>query len=133
MTLEQEARNIKAASPETIAELIAIREEAVSEMNKYILESPDRSLFGDNEEAVRHNHNNHYNFVISYISTPDYNILKDTVEWVFRSYQAHGFSLDYFKEAMEMWKIIFKRKLSSQAYKEIEPLYNWFLHYIEKV
>ncbi len=125
------SKDINKASDTTILEMEKAKQEAVIALNNYFIETVDSSVYGDDEVTLKNNHNNHFDFVVSFLENPDMEVLSETVGWVVKSYEAHGFLKEYFLRAIPKWKKELKRLLSDKAYTEVAPLYDWFTKYFE--
>lgn len=83
-------------------------------------------LIGENNmEMMKDNHANHVRFIASILKNYNAEVLMDTVLWVFRAYRSHGFSTSYWAAQLNAWIIIMKESLSSEAFREVYPLYKW--------
>jgi len=54
-------------------------------------------------------------------------VLVETVLWVYRAYRSHGFRLTYWPAQLNAWMVVLKAQLSEDTFREIHPLYNWFI------
>jgi len=74
---------------------------------------------------MKNNHQNHLDFILSIMKNFDATVLVETIIWVFRAYQNHGFSPEYWNYQLKAWKEVIQNNLSEHSYKEISPIYNW--------
>ena len=101
----------------------------VAGINEEMLNRADiNELVGEkNIEMMKNNHSNHARFVVSILTAPNAQQLVDTVAWVFRSYMNRGFHANYWAAQLNSWISVMKKNLSEESYKEIYPLYDWFI------
>jgi hypothetical protein len=125
--LLETAQKLKQPTKEATKEFTDKSDALVDQMNVYMLARDDiKGLVGENNfEMMKDNHANHARFMESIFSQLDYNVLVDTVLWVFRAYRSHGFSSNYWAAQLNGWMKIFKEALSKKCYKEIIPFYKW--------
>lgn len=99
----------------------------ISEMNFEILKRADIvSLVGEeNIDMMHDNHANHIRFISSILKNFNETVFVETIIWVFRAYRSRGFSTNYWAAQLNTWVHILKKQLSSNAYKEIVPYYEW--------
>lgn len=110
----------------------AYREQApamAAEVTRRLRERPDREqLIGaSNEAAMELNHRNHTQFIAAWLEHPEPRVLVETVLWVYRSYQSHGFSLAYWPVQLDLWLREITARLDAEAAGELRPLYDWLL------
>lgn len=96
-------------------------------MNVLMLERSDLvHLIGENNvDMMKDNHANHVRFIASILRNYNAEVLTDTVLWVFRAYRSHGFSTSYWAAQLNAWIIIMKETLSTEAFREVYPIYEW--------
>lgn len=101
----------------------------VSIVNKKMLDRPDiNDIVGDaNFEMMKNNHSNHARFVISILGNINPEELVTTVIWVFKTYQSRGFHPSYWVAQLNTWLEVLEEQMSELSFKQITPLYNWFI------
>jgi methanogenic corrinoid protein MtbC1 len=91
------------------------------------------NLIGDNPLSVMfNNHENHGKFMANVFLLNDYELLKNTLNWVFSSYIARGFSVNYFKEVLKTWIQVINVTLDIQEAREITEVYYWMENFYDK-
>lgn len=126
--LIESAQRLVAPSPAATAEYGRESENLAQEMNRVMGKRPDvEYMTGGNIAMMQDNHRNHARFMTSNFLVYNPTVLVDTVLWVFRAYRSHGFQLTYWPAQLDTWVEILKRKLSSEAFREIYPFYNWMI------
>ena len=118
---------IQQVSGSTYQEYLEKGDLLVGKMNVLMLDRSDLvHLIGENNvEMMKDNHANHVRFIASILKNYNAEVLMDTVLWVFRAYRSHGFSTSYWAAQLNAWIIIMKESLSSEAFREVYPLYEW--------
>lgn len=116
-------------SPAAAAEYAANVEGLAAYLNASMRKKPQvMELIGHNELGVMYaNHAHHARFIRALTMLNNYDLLVRTLPWVYRSYQAHGFSHDYFAQALPVWKKAVATMLSKEAAAEITPIYDWLI------
>ncbi|WP_372950747.1 hypothetical protein [Mariniphaga sp.] len=99
----------------------------VAVINKQMSIRPDlKELIGENNlEMMKDNHANHVRFIHSILKNPNAEVLVDTVLWVFKAYQNHGFSGSYWAAQLNTWFQILKDELTPESFRQVIPLYEW--------
>lgn len=128
-TLLATAEQLPKASDAAIKEYESERETLVNQVNKYMLEREDiNQLVGKaNIEMMKDNHSNHALFVVSILSVPNAAVLVETVTWVFKAYRSRGFHPNYWASQLNAWLRVMEKHLNEASFREIFPLYNWFI------
>lgn len=121
------AEQIQQVSASTYEEYLKKGDLLVGKINILMLNRSDLgNLIGENNvEMMKDNHANHVRFITSILKNYNAEVLTDTVLWVFRAYRSHGFSTNYWAAQLNAWIIIIKEALSSEAFREVYPLYEW--------
>ena len=78
-------------------------------------------------ELLRNNHKNHVHFLANVFELNDFELLKKTIPWVYRSYHSHGVPYDYFSFSLQAWQNAIKEHLTEKSANEICPIYAWML------
>jgi len=108
------------------------REEMAARVNQFMASRPDlEKLVGpDGREMSEDNNGNFSLFMESLMShfVPD--VLVDTALWVFRAYRSHGFQTIYWPANLNAWRETLKKGLSTEAFQEIAPFYEWLIAHI---
>lgn len=125
--LVESAGKIPAASKNAVIEYHEKSEFLIASMNKQMSIRPDLDeLIGENNfEMMKDNHANHVRFIHSVLKFPNAEVLVETILWVFRAYQNHGFSGSYWAAQLNTWFQILKEELTPESYQQIIPLYEW--------
>ncbi|MBI9034408.1 MAG: hypothetical protein JEZ03_08060 [Bacteroidales bacterium] len=125
--LIQTATDIFKYSENAVKEYESKQELLIIKINEALLNRPDiKELVGvNNLEMMKDNHANHVRFMLSLLKKYNAEVLVETVLWVFRSYQSHGFNSQYWSAQLNNWIQILKTELSEDSYQCIIPIYNW--------
>lgn len=125
--LLETAKQLQIASKKAVSEYSSQSDQLVNKMNELMLNRPDIiSMVGEkNLSMMKDNHANHARFIASILKNYNPEVLVDTVLWVFRAYQSHGFKSNYWAAQLNSWISILKESLSSESYLEILPYYEW--------
>ena len=132
MTAEEMAAEARALTPipaKAAAEYAARQDDLVSFVNRRLGEdSVARRLIGAAPLRVMHdNHRNHVAFMSTVFRLNHFELLAETVPWVYRSYHARGFSYDYFPTALRTWIEAVGLALSPANTPEIGAAYAWLI------
>lgn len=102
-------------------------------VNKELASRQDlSSLIGQNPpEAMFDNHRNHAVFMDNVFQLSLFSLLIDIVPWVYRAYNNHGFSLDYFPVHLRAWKEALRESLDPEAAAPLIRVYDWILSHHE--
>ncbi len=76
-------------------------------------------------ETMRDNHRNHARFMHTVFSMGNHALLVRIVPWVYRAYQAHGFSPDYFPVVLGSWMDAVEETLPENHAGEVNAIYEW--------
>ncbi|SHH78322.1 cobalamin B12-binding domain-containing protein [Clostridium grantii] len=91
------------------------------------------NLIGDNPLTVMfNNHENHGKFMTNVFLLNDYELLEKSLNWVFSSYIARGFSENYFKEVLSTWIQVINLTLDIFAAREITEVYYWMENFYDE-
>ena len=125
--LLETAKQLQIVKEQTAKEYNEKSSELVIKMNQLMLEREDISaLVGEkNLKMMQDNHANHARFIASILKNYNHVVLVDTVLWVFRAYQSHGFKSNYWAAQLNCWISVLKENLTVESYKEILPYYEW--------
>lgn len=121
------AGKIRQVSESTYQEYFQKGDLLTGKMNVLMLNRSDLAhLIGENNvEMMKDNHANHVRFIASILKNYNAEVLTDTVLWVFRAYRSHGFSTNYWAAQLNAWIVIMKETLSTEAFHEVYPVYEW--------
>ena len=87
-------------------------------------------LIGDNPlNKMEDNHKNHANFMYNSFQLNDPELFLNTIIWVYKTYNNHGFSYDYFPVELRSWISAVKKYLSTETQNSIIKVYKWMLNY----
>lgn len=127
--LIKEAQESLHVSPDATAQYIQAKDALLDEINTVMAAHPQiTDLIGGNAiSMMQDNHRNHIDFMATVFQFNSFEMLVKTVPWVYRSYGAHGFSLDYFPLELATWKTAVAGHLAPQAAGEINAVYDWML------
>jgi hypothetical protein len=125
--LIQTAQQLKQVGEEIASEYAKNAENMTLLMNGIMQERSDiNELVGEiNLGMMKDNHANHARFIASILRNHNSEVLVDTVLWVFRAYRSRGFASSYWAAQLNAWIEILKEKLSTEAYHQVLPLYEW--------
>lgn len=125
--LLETAKQLQTVKEQTAKEYNERSSELVAKMNRLMIEREDISnLVGEkNLKMMQDNHANHARFIASVLKNYNHAVLVDTVLWVFRSYQSHGFKSNYWAAQLNCWISVLKDNLSVDSYREVLPYYEW--------
>jgi MerR family transcriptional regulator, light-induced transcriptional regulator len=98
-------------------------------MNKRMTELQGiTELIGGNSFKVMYdNHRHHLIFLSNVFKLGFYDLMAQTLPWVYRAYLGHRFSPDYFPIALGNWKRVFCELCSSKTSEEINRIYDWMI------
>jgi methanogenic corrinoid protein MtbC1 len=133
--ITQEAEKPAPVSPEAAAEYRQRADRLVAEVDRKLAARPEiGSLIGDNPLSVMWaNHRHHAGFMANVFQFNNFDLLTQTVPWVYRAYHSHGFSYDYFRAELTVWIEAVKEHLSSDSARSILPVYGWLLEKHEEM
>lgn len=125
--LIETAKQLQIVSKKAVTEYSNLSDQLVNQMNQIMADRPDIiSLVGKNNiSMMKDNHANHARFIASILKNYNAEVLVNTVLWVFRAYQSHGFKSNYWSAQLNSWISVLKKSLSSENYQEILPYYEW--------
>lgn len=90
-----------------------------------------QNLIGEgNEHVMEINHHNHFKYIASLVSLYDPKSFVETVIWVFRTYRAQGFQVDYWRVMLPQAKRVLKKHLTDGEYAEAVIIYDWLFNNI---
>jgi hypothetical protein len=78
-----------------------------------------------NMSVMEMNHINHFRYMNSLVALYDPKSFVETVLWVFRTYRARGFSVQYWEIMLPEAIIILRQHLGDVDYHEMGPYYEW--------
>jgi methanogenic corrinoid protein MtbC1 len=116
-------------SAEAAAEYRQRADRLVAEVDRKLAARPEiGSLIGDNPLSVMSaNHRHHAGFMANVFRFNKFDLLTQTVPWVYRTYHSHGFSYDYFRAELAVWIEAVKEHLSPDSARSLLPVYEWLL------
>ncbi len=127
--LVREAQRLPSVNPETAAAY----QTHIPALKKYVdermkQETSIQDLLGPNSlEVMYENHRHHARLMACIFSIGDYELLVNTVLWVYRRYRAHGVSFDYFPLELKSWMKAVESILSEEQAKKINRIYSWLI------
>ena len=98
-------------------------------VNRTMEENPEiHRLIGYNPPSMMHdNHHNHARFMANVFRFNAFELLAKIVVWVYRTYQAHGFTYDYFPVELRAWHQAVTANLDPSQPPAILAIYQWML------
>ena len=84
----------------------------------------------DNIEAMTLNHQNHARFIAAQLAFVQPSVLVETVAWVLRSYQAHGFNREYWPVQLAAWSEQIHQLLPDHV-DQILPMYRFLNDHLD--
>lgn len=85
-------------------------------------------LIGNNPPKMMHdNHKHHAAFMSTVFSINAYGLLARTLPWVYRTYNNHLFSYDYFPLELRSWVAAAEKYLSAEDLLPIKAVYDWMI------
>ncbi len=87
----------------------------------------DRLVGAGNVEMMRDNARNMTRFMGSVFTHFDPAVLVDTVAWVFRAYQSHGFASQFWSAELNLTIEIIEETLAAEAARELVPFFDWLV------
>ncbi len=87
----------------------------------------DRLVGAGNVEMMRDNARNMTRFMGSVFTHFDPAVLVDTVIWVFRAYQSHGFASQFWSAELNLTIEIIEETLAGETACELVPFFDWLV------
>ena len=111
------------------AEFARKREELAARGNQTMAAREDlEKLVGKgNRQMAEDNNRNFARFMESMFQAYQPEVLVKTVLWVFRAYRSHGFHTTYWAANLNIWVDMLREELSTEAFSELYPFYNWLI------
>lgn len=112
--------------------LTAVADVCAAELSTALARRPDLfELIGpDNRALMESNHSNHFNYLASLAALFDPVSFVEIVIWVFRTYRAHGFSVDYWPVMLPNSRAAVLRHLTADDASQITPIHDWLLAHV---
>lgn len=86
-------------------------------------------LIGDNPiTKMKDNHKNHANFMYNSFKLNDSELFLNTIIWVYKTYNNHGFSYDYFPAELKCWISAIEEYIQTENQDLIIKVYKWILN-----
>ena len=125
----EECRKLPSVSSESATEYSMRIPQLLELMNKRMSEFDNiNDLIGGNSLKMMYdNHRNHLLFLSNVFKLGFYDLMSQTLPWVYRAYLGHKFSPDYFPVALENWKIVFHLSCSERTSEEVGIIYDWII------
>jgi hypothetical protein len=124
------ARRLPSPAAEAAAEFENKQERMAVELSRRMLARPDVDRLiggGDNRTMMENNSRNFLRFMYALSRNYEPLVLVETALWVFRAYRAHGFQIGYWPANLEAAVQILKEELSSEAFGEVYPMFDWLI------
>lgn len=127
--LIKEAGKLEKVPPAASLEYVEKKEVLLEDVNKQLTDHPSlHKLIGQNPlEVMQGNHENHFKFMCNVFIFNDFELLVRTVQWVYRSYHARGFSTDYFPSVVSAYLKGVEKHLEPGNAPSINNIYRWML------
>ena len=104
--------------------------EMLKYVNQYMLNiNTEKNLIGQNTISTMNiNHKNHAQFMNTVFQSNDYNLLFNTLKWVFSSYEARGFKTEYFPTVLNAWIEAVNLNITNQDHTtQLINIYQWII------
>ena len=127
--LLESARQLNQPAGEIVEEFSLKYSEMAEKGNQILLKRPDLDkLIGEgNWGMARDNNRNFARFMESMFLNYNPEVFTETVFWVFRAYRSHGFQTTYWAANLNIWMEMLEEDLSPEAFRGLEPFYNWII------
>jgi len=127
--LIESASKLQKPSEEARAEYLKNGNRMIDILNEKISQRKDVSrLIGEgNLEMMYDNHHNHLRFMVSIFKDFNPVVFTETLLWVFKAYQSHGFQSVYWAAQLNGWIEIMEKEIILTHFDEIFPFYNWMV------
>ena len=124
-----ECRDLPAVSSGSATEYSMRIPQMLELMNRRMssLENISELTGGNSLKVMYDNHRHHLIFLSNVFKLGFYDLLAQTLPWVYRAYLGHNFSPDYFPAALENWKTVFQDTCSERTSDEICSFYDWMI------
>lgn len=124
-SLIEEAEKLKAPSESAAKEYNSNMDKIIADINAYMKAQKNINALINNTDLAKMqiNHSNHVRFMDSLFETYQPEVFINTILWVYKTYQKHGFSADYWKVLIKGFEKNLREVLSPNAYKEIIVYY----------
>lgn len=121
--------SIKKIPEESASAYEEAQEVLMRHVNRAVLHHPqiDRLLGGNPPELLENNHLNHVGFILEVITLNDFELLAQTLPWVYSTYSNQGIDYDYFQIELKEWINAIKIELDERLARPIIELYEWML------
>jgi len=118
---------------EAVLEYDKIKLAALSFVNNKMLNHPNLTdIIGHgNRGMMLDNHKNHAEFMDTFFQEFETDVLPETMLWVFKTYRARGFKVEYWNIHLGYWLEALKELMSAHGYEQISPIYIWLIDNIE--
>lgn len=84
-------------------------------------------LGGGPFSLLEDNHRNHVSFMAEVMSTNDFQLLAETLPWVYRAYHSQGIDYAYFVIELNAWIDVLHNELDQATAEPVIGLYRWML------
>lgn len=117
--------------PEGSAQAYASNRDALVQKVNQLMSAHDNisELIGspNNLEMMCNNHQNHADFMIAILLFNRFEVLKNTLPWIYSNYVQKGFKYAYFEAELLCWKTAIENILPKDEQKAVINLYDWIL------
>lgn len=134
-TLIQKAETINPIPFSAAQQYSDNQDRLVDEVNRVLSADPDiDKLIGHNPLSVLYdNHNNHATFMSNVFKLNDFTLMTRVILWVYKTYNNHKFSYDYFPRAMRAWIEAVRNHLDPDKAEPIINVYRWIIDHHEQI
>ncbi len=111
------------------AKMATLREHVDREMAEYLA---IEVLIGLNPlEILYDQHRDHANFMANVLHFNAFELLAESVAWIYQTYHTHGFSYDYFRLEVKAWMKAVAEHLEAGSAQAVNAVYLWWLSHHE--
>jgi methanogenic corrinoid protein MtbC1 len=82
-------------------------------------------------EILYDQHRYHASFMANVLHFNAFELLAGTLAWAYQTYQAHGFSYDYFPLEVKAWMRAVSQHLEADSAQAVNAVYRWWLSHHE--
>lgn len=125
----QESKKLPLILPEVVNEYFQHKQKMVEFVDSQMDNVANIDLIiGRNPRSIMYdNHKYHAMFMFNIFKFNQFELLAQTIPWVYDSYHSHGFSYEYFVLELESWKAAISKFLKDPGKRDILAVYDWML------
>lgn len=123
------AKSIQPVSREAALSYMRHRSDLTAQVNVFMESLPSiHALTGGNPlSLMKDNHENHSSIMKTTFLLNDYTMLAMLLPWVYRTYTARWFQLEYFPTVLRAWQSAVRDLLEPEYAREICAVYDWMI------